>query len=1516
MNNKKVIAGIAGVSILATGAQLAKPVLPLTQTGVVSHAEGREVGNTTVTARLNYEEGSGYNYTRRDTWSVNVNVGERVREGDKITFQNSNLDPKSLNDQEIRLSDGTVVGKIKVSPNNAYFTVGGQKYRYVDLNDENLNNQSSALYTTNINGRLNPGQEALTPQTELLYDYEVVFNKKAEEYDHFEFKFGLTNSPTSIVSSNNTVTNTAKITKGGTELAHASFSKNGDELENKTKSIDPTNAYVNNTNSGLDKGSLGGIIKTDSAHPLKKGDRITFESKSDSGFKFKLDDKYRVGSIISEGHGRNNNRGTAKFNSHGALIVQQNYFRLKVVESSPDRIVLELMNDSYSEDIGLLFPVLITDTSGYDRDSNRINNIKLYSKIKSSDPQTSDDKTLDLSINVRGVDVSGSGVLIQYKTTQWINEETGSSIKPSTVGEQSEPAGTIEDYTFVRTTTSNNGASVNHYFRYTPRPKVFTYYRDENSVDLKDKVGGIEAANTIERFPGYHYLRTETDEKGNKILVYHKIETEYIGHDDPNHSVLFTKVEGEQEKREFPGYKFERTEIRDNEDRIHHYNKLYTIFKDETGKEIKRVPGILNDRDFGDLPGYKLIRVDTDNNGNKIPVYHKIVTKFVGHDGNSTSTIKTVEGLVDKENIADYKFDRTETESNGDRIHHYNKLYTIFKDENGAVINRVPGVGAEPGEIPGYKLIRVDTDNYGNKIPVYHKIMTKFVGHDGTQTTEIKSVEGLVDKETIADYKFDRTEMAENGDRIHHYNKLYTIFKDENGTVIKRVPGVGAEPGEVPGYKLIRVDTDNDGNKIPVYHKIMTKFVGHDGDQESVIKTVEGLVEKETIKDWKFNRSETLDNGDQVHHYDKVYTIYRDENGNEIKRVPGSNPDERFGDIPGYKLIRVDTDKDGNKVPVYHKIMTKFIGHDGDKLITIKTVDSEVDKEEIKGYKYLRSETAENGDRIHHYNKTYTISTDENGAEIGRKEGVDGELGDLPGYKLIRVDTDENGNKIPVYHKIVTKFVYKVGDKEIVIKTKDGLVDKEDIKGYKFEKTEVDEKLGDRIHYYTPVYTIYRDQNGNEITRVQGVDEDPMNINGYKLIIVEKDDKGNKIPIYHKIVTRFVTFEGDKEIVLQTKDGIVDKEDIKDYRYVKSMDDKELGDKIHVYEPLFTILRDENGNEISRTKGIIKPGEIPGYKLIRVDTDKDGNQIPVYHKLITKFIATDNGEDELLKVVESVVAKEDFEGYKFEKTEIDKETGDTIHRYSVIYTILKDDKGNVIKMVKGKVAPDEIPGYKLIRIDVDENGNQIPVYHKIVTKFIAKYPDKEIVLKTLDGEQPKEEIKGYQFDKTEKDETLGDSIHYYKPLSEDDGEWTIIKDEFGNIIKTIKGKVSRDDLANLMDGYKLIRVDVDANGNLIPIYHKIVTRFVVEKDGKLVTFKTLDGTKPKEDFNDYEFIKTETDKELGDTIHHYKMKPKTADKKKSVETGASAGKFIAPILGLVALVGAISYKVFGKKRIK
>lgn len=42
----------------------------------------------------------------------------------------------------------------------------------------------------------------------------------------------------------------------------------------------------------------------------------------------------------------------------------------------------------------------------------------------------------------------------------------------------------------------------------------------------------------------------------------------------------------------------------------------------------------------------------------------------------------------------------------------------------------------------------------------------------------------------------------------------------------------------------------------------------------------------------------------------------------------------------------------------------------------------------------------------------------------------------------------------------------------------------------------------------------------------------------------------------------------------------------------------------------------------------------------------------------------------------------------------------------------------------------------------------------------------------------------------------------------------------------------------------------------------------------------------------------------------------STDEKKLVEASASAGKFIAPILRLGAFIGTISYKVFGKKKIK
>ena len=239
-----------------------------------------------------------------------------------------------------------------------------------------------------------------------------------------------------------------------------------------------------------------------------------------------------------------------------------------------------------------------------------------------------------------------------------------------------------------------------------------------------------------------------------------------------------------------------------------------------------------------------------------------------------------------------------------------------------------------------------------------------------------------------------------------------------------------------------------------------------------------------------------------------------------------------------------------------------------------------------------------------------------------------------------------------------------------------------------------------------------------------------------------------------------------------------------------------------------------------------------------------------------------------------------------------------------VETIFKEEGGNVIKTEKGKKSSDKITGYTFIKTEIDKDGNTVHIYHKIVTNFVLKKDGKEIVLKTKDGEQAKEDFDGYEFVETKKDPKTGDVTHYYKdkevaPIT----TLTIFKDENGNVIKTEKGKKDKENLS----GYTYIRTETDKDGNTVHIYHKIMTKYVTEKDGKEFVLKTKDGDQPKEDIDGYDYEKTSRDEKTGDVIHHYKIKPKVADKKEAVKTGASAGKIILPIVGLAGLGGLVGF---------
>ena len=139
---------------------------------------------------------------------------------------------------------------------------------------------------------------------------------------------------------------------------------------------------------------------------------------------------------------------------------------------------------------------------------------------------------------------------------------------------------------------------------------------------------------------------------------------------------------------------------------------------------------------------------------------------------------------------------------------------------------------------------------------------------------------------------------------------------------------------------------------------------------------------------------------------------------------------------------------------------------------------------------------------------------------------------------------------------------------------------------------------------------------------------------------------------------------------------------------------------------------------------------------------------------------------------------------------------------------------------------------------------------------------------------------------------------------------TIHKGDDGKILKEENIAAEKSEF----EGYKYVKTEADNSDKLNVVtthhYHKLTTTYKgVDENGKEVILEKVDGTKDKKDFKGYIFEKTEK-LDNGDVVHHYKAK-KADEKKKPVETGASAGSMLLPIGALgasVALVGVAKFK--------
>ena len=204
--------------------------------------------------------------------------------------------------------------------------------------------------------------------------------------------------------------------------------------------------------------------------------------------------------------------------------------------------------------------------------------------------------------------------------------------------------------------------------------------------------------------------------------------------------------------------------------------------------------------------------------------------------------------------------------------------------------------------------------------------------------------------------------------------------------------------------------------------------------------------------------------------------------------------------------------------------------------------------------------------------------------------------------------------------------------------------------------------------------------------------------------------------------------------------------------------------------------------------------------------------------------------------------KDGFDGYEYVRTDKDKD-GNIHHIYKPVKkvtTIWVTVDGKVLRARKdGTLPKDHFDGYEYVRTDVDKDGNTThvfkPVEKKVTTIWVTV--DGKVLRERKDGTLPKDSFDGYEFVETRVDED-GNTTHIFKPIVK------TIKTIWQTVDKTITlrewqdGEQPKDNF----DGYEYVRTEIDEDGNIHHLYKPVVKEIPKKPDVQPQTSKELPKT--------------------------------------------------------------------------